>query len=178
MALPHGAVGWSAVYDWLIVVFPDQIHLLFGLDHVKCGHFREDFIFVQLRLMQHATWLRALFRHLLETTISSLRLLGTRWSKSDFWTESQESKSRLGVCDQVRFKAAYPATETGHNLESLAEASIDIIFSIQPTRKAQIKLRFSTVWSAPVLFEHNKTYFLKTWRNFAPSIFGHCMEGV
>ena len=163
-------MGWSTVCDCGIFW---SYSLTFWVGPRKMRTFSRGFNF----RVAHIIDPRYLALGTIPTNISSLMLLSTRWSKYDFWIESQESKSRLGVCAQVRYKAAYPATETSHNLETLAEANLDIIFSIQQTRKVQIKLRLSAVWSAPVLFALNKTYFSRRGE-FVPRIFGHCMEGV
>ena len=68
-------------------------------------------------------------------------------------------KPVFGVCDQVRLKPAWSATETRYRLEISAIASIGIILSRQRITKALIRLHKCAGWSAPLLFAYGKSRF-------------------
>ena len=58
----------------------------------------------------------------------------------------------IGLCSEVRFKPACPATETSAKNEISPVASLDMIFSNKRITKALIRLRRCVGWSVPLLF--------------------------
>ena len=67
------------------------------------------------------------------------------------WATTRQNVSS----DQVRLKLACSAIKASYSLEILAIESTDIILSKQRTRKALIRLRQCTGWSAPLLFAYD-----------------------
>ena len=64
------------------------------------------------------------------------------------------------VCDQVRFKSAYSATEASLSFEILDLPSVHVgILSRQQTTKALFRLRGCTSWSEPLIFAYGMNRF-------------------
>ena len=72
-------------------------------------------------------------------------------------------KPVFGVSEKVRFKPACSAIETSKKIETSRVAILDMIISITQIKKALIRLRRCTGWSAPLLFANPKTGFLASW---------------
>ena len=68
-------------------------------------------------------------------------------------------KPVLGVCNQVRLKLAYSASESSYSLEISDVASLGNLLSRQWTTKALIRLRACTCWFAPLLFAYGINRF-------------------
>ena len=78
------------------------------------------------------------------------------------WATSCENVSS-GICDQLRFKPAYSASEAILRLEILDIETRGIILSRQRTTKALIRLRGCAGWSAPLFFAYGIRHVF-AWR--------------
>ena len=118
--------------------------------------------------------------------IRSKKKVFTR-SEVSFWTESNASsgytwatsreKPVFRVCDQVRLKPAFSATETSYGLDISTIVSRGIILSRQRTTKALIRLCIN--------LQMAKTGFLMTWlslfitKKLVLSLeFSHCVLNI